>query len=130
MAKKKAEEKAKKVAAKSKAPLTNQSRPKRVSKPKSTVADLTQLADRPGPSGSTPGPSGSTTGSSKVTNDFSLDDDYECSECLGTYREDIVIGNGAEWIECGCGQWIHEDCVVNTMIGSDGTERICSNCIL
>ena len=131
------------MAEKGKAPLTNQLRPKRVSKPKSmnstqiidrpgssastagnsTVADLTQLADRPGPSGS-------TTGSSKVTNNFSLDDDYECSECLGTYSEDMVIGNGAEWIECGCGQWIHEDCVVNTMIGSDGTERMCSNCIL
>ena len=91
-----------------------------------------------------PGSSVSTTESSTVTNRpepsdfrfyngklcFSPNDDYECSECLGTYSEDIVIGNDAEWIECGCGQWIHEDCIVNTMIGSDGSERMCSNCVL
>ena len=28
-----------------------------------------------------------------------------------TCKEDIDMGNGAEWIQCGCGQWIHEDCI-------------------
>ena len=30
-----------------------------------------------------------------------LELDYECCECLGTYQEDISVGNGAEWIKCG-----------------------------
>ena len=57
-------------------------------------------------------------------------DEYQCSECFGTYREDKEMGNGAEWVQCGCGQWIHEDCVSNTVVGSDGTELMCSNCVL
>ena len=133
LAKKKAEEKAKKVAEKGKAP----SRQKRVSRSKSLPSTDSQIIDGPGSSVSTTEsstvtdrsePSDSTTGS--TVSQFCPDDDYECSECLGTYSEDIVIGNGAEWIQCGCGQWIHEDCIVNTMIGSDGTERMCSNCVL
>ena len=65
----------------------------------------------------------------------SPDDYYECSECFGTYKEDKEMRNGAkrngaEWIRCGCGQWIHEECISNTVMGSDGTERMCSNCVL
>jgi len=26
------------------------------------------------------------------------------------------MGNGAEWVQCGCGQWIHEDCIDKTVI--------------
>ena len=48
--------------------------------------------------------------------------EYECSECLGTYSEDMAMGNGAEWVQCGCGQWLHEDCIDKTEIGSDGIE--------
>ena len=58
------------------------------------------------------------------------DNEYQCSEYYGTYREDKEMGNGAKWIQCGCGQWIHEDCVSNTVVGSDGTELMCSNCVL
>ena len=61
----------------------------------------------------------------------SPDDEYQYSECLGTYKEDKEMGNGAEWVQCGCGQWIHEDCIGgSTVVGSDATERICSNCVL
>ena len=49
----------------------------------------------------------------------SPDDDYECSECFGIYKEDKEMRNGAEWVQCGCGQWIYEDCIGNTMISSD-----------
>ena len=41
----------------------------------------------------------------------SPDDEYQCSECFGTYDEDKEMGNGAEWVQCGCGQWIYEDCI-------------------
>jgi len=40
------------------------------------------------------------------------------------------MGNGTEWVQCGCGQWIHEDCIDKTEIGGNGTERMRSNCIL
>ena len=42
------------------------------------------------------------------------------SALVRMYKEDIEMGNGAQ---CGCGQWIHEDCIGgSTVIGSDGTE--------
>ena len=28
-----------------------------------------------------------------------LELDYECCECLGTYQEDIDMGNGAKWVK-------------------------------
>ena len=114
LAKRKAEEKARKVADKGKT-LQTRSRQKRVSKSKSITTDE---AAATGPS-------------SSLVKDSILrpENDYECTECLGTYNDDITLGNGAEWIQCGCGQWIHEECIVDTMTGDDGTERICSNCI-
>ena len=61
----------------------------------------------------------------------SPDNEYQCSECFGTYKGDKEMGNRAEWIQCGYGQWIHEYCIGgSTVVGSDGTERICSNCVL
>ena len=45
------------------------------------------------------------------------------------YKEYKEMGNGAEYVG-GCGQWIHKDCVGNTVVGSDGTELMCSNCVL
>ena len=45
---------------------------------------------------------------------LSPENDYECTECLGTYNDDITLGDGVEWIQCGCGQWIHEECIVYT----------------
>ena len=76
---------------------------------------------------------GAPTSPDSITLSFTDDDDdndYECSECLGTYSDDISMGNGAEWVQCGCGQWIHADCIDKTVIGSDGTERMCSNCVV
>jgi len=34
-----------------------------------------------------------------VTNDTPADINYECCECLGTYKEDAEMGNGAEWVK-------------------------------
>ena len=61
-----------------------------------------------------------------TTYTVSPEDDYECTECLGTYNDD-TYNTHAEWIQCDCSQWIHEDCIADTLIGDDGTERICSN---
>jgi len=55
--------------------------------------------------------------------------DYECSECLGSYQQDIEENNGAEWVHCGCGQWIHQDCIDQVMTGTDSKDRMRSNCV-
>ena len=92
--------------------LQTRSRQKRVSKSKSVATDV------------------AAAGPSSVKDSvLSPENDYECTEYLGTHNDNITLGNGAERIQCGCGQWIHEECIVNTMTGDDGTETICSNCI-
>ena len=115
LAKKKAEEKAKKVADKGKPISTKRSRRKC---PPSSESH--QLADDAGSSSSVA--RSSVVGEpSSSTLQPSPDDYYECSECFGTYKEDKEMRNGAEWIRCGCGQWLHEECISNTVMGSDGT---------
>ena len=39
------------------------------------------------------------------------DCDYECWKRLGSFQQGIAEKNGVEWVKCGCGQWIHEDCI-------------------
>ena len=46
------------------------------------------------------------------------------------HKEDIDLGNGVEWVQCGCGQWIHEDCIDKSVTGEDGKERMCCNCVV
>ena len=58
------------------------------------------------------------------------DCDYECCECLGSFQQDIADKNGAEWVRCGCGQWIHEDCIDQVVTGKGGKHKMCSNCVL
>ena len=69
------------------------------------------------------GPSDSAVSSSVKDSVLTPKDDYECPECLGIYTDDITLGNGTEWIQCGCSQWIHEEYIVDTLIGDDGTEE-------
>ena len=69
--------------------LQTRSRQKWVSKSKSIATDETAAA----------GPSSSLVKDSILN----PENDYECTECLGTYNDDITLGNGAEWIQCGCG---------------------------
>ena len=33
-----------------------------------------------------------------------------CCVCFGSYGDDD--GTGREWLQCPCGRWIHQDCVV------------------
>ena len=55
---------------------------------------------------------------------------YECCECFVTFEEDFMLGNEAEWAQCGCGRWIHVDCIHETTIGENGKPRMCSYCVL
>ena len=66
----------------------------------------------------------------QVTGNDDETDEYECSECLGTYQQDVEAGNGAAWVKCGCGQWIHDECIYQSVTGEDRKERMCSNCVV
>jgi len=63
----------------------------------------------------------------QVTDNDGETDDYKCREGLGTYQQDVEAGNGAAWVKCGCGQWIHDECVDKSVTGEDGKERMCCN---
>ena len=71
-----------------------------------------------------------TASNTDDTTQDALELDYECCECLGTYQDDVKMGNGAEWIKCACGQWLHEECVESTATDVNGKLRCCSNCIV
>ena len=56
-------------------------------------------------------------------------------ERLGMYKK-IKKGNEAEWVQCGCSQWIHEDCIDgSTVVGSNSLSdfqhvNLCLNLVL
>ena len=47
-----------------------------------------------------------------------------CCVCFGSYDEDI--GTGREWVECSCKRWLHEDCVDEEDMDSNG--KLCPLC--
>ena len=70
-------------------------------------------------------PSTSTGASTSV-------DTMNCGSCacLQTYEDDVCLGTGAEWVQCGCGRWLHEECIDSVVYGDDVQERFCSYCVL
>ena len=52
------------------------------------------------------------------------DKQSECAFCFGLYAKD-----GKEWVECACGQWIHENCMEDLYVDVDGQERFCPFCL-
>ena len=70
------------------------------------------------------------SGSKLVENNtISSDDSCECCECGVTYEEDILSDNGEEWVRCGCGNWIHEKCILEVKVGDNGKELFCPVCM-
>ena len=55
---------------------------------------------------------------------------------FGDVQKDEETGNEADWVQCGCGQWIHEDCIGgSTVVGSDSLSdfqhvNLCLNLVL
>ena len=43
-------------------------------------------------------------------------EDGVCCICFGAYDNDVIEQTGAVWIACGCGQWVHEDCVEDVVL--------------
>jgi len=56
--------------------------------------------------------------------DEAIDPDT-CCMCFG---DGVLESIGAEWINCRCGKWMHEDCVEETVMDSDGHQRFCTFC--
>ena len=80
------------------------------------------------------GPSSSVAPISKKSyrplqdNDSEIDENV-CCVCFVSYLEDVVDGDGHEWIKCACGRWLHEDCTDACVVDVDGKERFCHLCL-
>ena len=42
-----------------------------------------------------------------------------CCVCFGLYTEDV---SGADWIECACGHWLHEERAEECVVDAGGKE--------
>ena len=73
--------------------------------------DLRQLTNEPGSSSAIVRNSIVTLPMQDSVPQSFPDDDYEYSECFGTYKEDKEMRNGAEWVQCGYSR------IGNTVIG-------------
>jgi len=70
----------------------------------------------------------SMNGSGQNEDDKSIDPDT-CCMCFVRYEDDVLEGFGAEWINCRCDRWMHEDRVEETVMDSDGQQRFCTFCV-
>ena len=60
--------------------------------------------------------------SKKVRIDVEAGEDADhCCVCFGSYDEDIDTGR--EWIQCSCTRWLHEDCIDDEDVDTNG--RLC-----
>ena len=53
-----------------------------------------------------------------------------CCVCFQAFAEDVEEGTGAEWVQCTCTRWLHEDCILDSIIDSSGKERLCPFCTM
>ena len=65
----------------------------------------------------------------RLANDNEVIDPNTCCMCFVTYEEDVLAGDGAVWIPCPCGRWLHEDCAEECVVDKDHRERYCPICI-
>ena len=66
-----------------------------------------------------------TKPSNSARNEENISSDI-CCACFGSYQQDVAEQNGAEWIQCSCTHWLHEDCIVAHLVNS---EQLCSHCV-
>ena len=53
----------------------------------------------------------------------------ECCVCFRTFQEDEIEKTGLEWVECVCMRWLHEDCIdYVTDVDVNGRELLCPFC--
>ena len=66
---------------------------------------------------------------SAVTSDTHIDDSV-CCECGQSYEDDARQGSGAEWVQCSCSRWLHEECINEVDLDTCGNEVLCSFCLI
>ena len=52
-----------------------------------------------------------------------------CCMYFGRYKDDVIAGNGADWLSCACGGWLHEDCVEDCETYSEVEDYMCPFCL-
>ena len=55
-------------------------------------------------------------------------DPNTCCMCFGSFEDDVCNGDGAGWVSCNCGRWLHEDCVEDYVVNESGAELFCPFC--
>lgn len=70
------------------------------------------------------GPSSPIPAAQDLTSEAKDPEVWECAFCFGFYQED-----GTDWVECGCGRWVHEQCMEEVVLDSNGDERFCPFCL-
>lgn len=118
LARKRAEERARKANEKKK---QQSSRPKWVSKAHPKRKKIQKA---------TPTSSGSLSSELQLQTDIGSSMDQTSCECVRTYGDDIQESTCAEWVKCACERWIHEECIDQVVIDSEGKERFCSYCVV
>ena len=73
-------------------------------------------------------PISSSTGNTLGTVNNSIDVNI-CCMCFESYENDVLERNGAEWIDCACGRWLHLDCAEDCVVDSFGKQRYCPYCV-
>ena len=48
-----------------------------------------------------------------------------CCMCFGSFQDDVCDGDGAGWVSCHYGRWLHEDCIEEYVVSSSGVEHFC-----
>ena len=66
------------------------------------------------------------TGAEIVDSDIYTD---RCCMCFQLFEDDVQLGEGAEWVQCPCEHWLHEDCVIQCIRDNTGKERLCPFCV-
>ena len=137
LAKKKAEERAKKAQEKNSCSQRKPAKRKSTSQPKGVKLSKSSTSTSSTSSTSTsttvsPGEPPVSSGEPSVSpgEPSSNSTDTECCECSRTYNEDVRQGTGVEWVQCGCGRWLHEECIDSVIQDADGQERFCSFCVV
>ena len=52
-----------------------------------------------------------------------------CCMCFENYEDDVLDGNGADWIDCACGRWLHVECAEDCLTDCHGNQRYCPYCL-
>ena len=48
--------------------------------------------------------------------------------CFQAFEEDVWQETGVDWVQCSCTRWLHEECILDCIIDSNGEERLCPYC--